>query len=229
MRPLAGERRGRRQLGKSSHWSAGVTWCRGGCWKVDRDASGAGLSFAEYADSAGITWQPKQYVLTKSTFFRTIADLLVSTLATTTDSAPVSPSCSAPVLFPSCLSSFFLMFFYLSCQDCCLLKYKRTWGRRQITLLNTSTNPNKRYVTVIARSVPPIQLPHSLNLLAHSAKTGWKRLMQRGASLQRCVIFTSSTVHYPGFVSSVYRTSVSHLNSRLKSAEETWWITLVHL
>lgn len=65
---------------------------------MDRDASGAGLSFSEYADSAGIAWQPEQYVLTKNTFFSTIADPL-DMLATITDSAPISPFYVAPVLF----------------------------------------------------------------------------------------------------------------------------------
>lgn len=58
---------------------------------MDGDASGAGLSFSECADSAGVSWQPKQYVLTKNTFFSTMADLLVGELATITDPAPVSP------------------------------------------------------------------------------------------------------------------------------------------
>lgn len=88
MRPMAGERRGWRQLGKGSHWPAGVTWRWRGCWKVDRDASGAGLSFPECADSVGIAWQSKQYVLMNTTFFSTIADLLVVLLTTVTDSAP---------------------------------------------------------------------------------------------------------------------------------------------
>lgn len=100
MRPMAGERRGRRQFGKSSHWSAGVTWWRGGCWKVDRDASRAGLSFSECAGSAGVAWQPKQCVLTKNTFFSIIADLLVGTI---TDYAPVFTflfnSCPLPLMF----------------------------------------------------------------------------------------------------------------------------------
>lgn len=126
MWPLAGERRGRWQPGESSHWSAGVTWWRGGCWKVDRDASGAGLSFPEYADSAGIAWQPKQCVLTKNTFFSTIADLLVSMLAATTHSAPVSPSCSARCPLPLVFVIIHPHVPVLSCQDCCLLKYKRT-------------------------------------------------------------------------------------------------------
>lgn len=176
MRALAGERRGWWQLGKSSHWSAGVTWWRGGCWKVDRDASGAGLSFSEYADSAGIAWQPKQYVLTKNTFFSTIADLVVDILTTMTDSALVSPFYVAPVLFLSCLSPFILMFLFVtildsSCQECCLLKYRRTWGRQQITLLNTSTNPNKRYVTVIV-SVSHRFSSH-IHLICWLAKLKW--------------------------------------------------------
>lgn len=158
MWPMAGERCGWRQLGESAHWPAGVTWWRRGCWKVDRDASGAGLSFSECADSVGVSWQPKQYVLTKNAFFSTIADLLVGKLTTITDSAPVSPFHFGLVLSPSCLSSFILMFLsvtllHLYFQECSLWKCKRTWGRLQITLLNTSTNPNKRYVTVIV-SVP---------------------------------------------------------------------------
>lgn len=55
---------------------------------MDRDASGAGLPFPECSDSAGIAWQPKQYVLTKPTFLSTMAGLLVSMLTSTTDSAP---------------------------------------------------------------------------------------------------------------------------------------------
>lgn len=69
---------------------------------MDRDASGAGLSFPECPDSAGIAWQPKQYVLTKRAFLSTMADLLVSMLTSITDSAPcitflfISPSTSPP-------------------------------------------------------------------------------------------------------------------------------------
>lgn len=83
MWPLAGQGRGRRQPGARSHWSAGVTWRRGGRRQVDGDASGAGLSFSERASRAGLSWQPEQCVLTRilSCFFlRTIADLLVSEL-----------------------------------------------------------------------------------------------------------------------------------------------------
>ena len=75
---------------------------------MDRDASRAGLSFSECTDSAGIAWQPKQYVLTKNTFFSTIADLLVGMLTTITDSAPGSPFCSAPFLFPPVCHCFYL-------------------------------------------------------------------------------------------------------------------------
>lgn len=58
MWPMARERRGRWQFGASSHWTAGVTWWRGGCSEVHRDTSGAGLSLSEHADSIGIAWQP---------------------------------------------------------------------------------------------------------------------------------------------------------------------------
>lgn len=152
MWPMAGERCGWWQLGKGSHWPAGVTWWRRGCWKVDRDASGAGLSFPECADSAGFAWQSKQYVLMKTTFFSTMADLLVVVLTMVTDSAPY-------IAFlvdyqASGLSSSILMFLCLtlldvSRQEYCLLKRKRTWGRQQITLLSISTNPNRRYVALI--------------------------------------------------------------------------------
>lgn len=76
VRAVAGERRGRWQLGESSDRTSGVTWWRGGCWPVDRNASRAGLSFPECPDRAGITW-PKQYVPSHGAFFSTIADLLV--------------------------------------------------------------------------------------------------------------------------------------------------------
>lgn len=71
---------------------------------MDRDASGAGLSFPECADSPGIAWQPKQYVLTKNTFFSTIADLLVCMLTTITDPAlriafPSSAPCPLLLMF----------------------------------------------------------------------------------------------------------------------------------
>lgn len=73
---------------------------------MDRDASGAALSFSERADSAGVSWQPEQYVLTKNAFFGTIADPLVCSLITIADPAPVSPFHIVPVsLPPSCLSS----------------------------------------------------------------------------------------------------------------------------
>lgn len=76
MWPMAGERRGRWQLGKSSDRPSGITWWRRGCLPMDRDTSRAGLSFPECSKCAGITW-PKQYVPSNRAFFHTIADLLV--------------------------------------------------------------------------------------------------------------------------------------------------------
>lgn len=84
---------------------------------MDRDASRAGLSFSGRTSSAGVTWQPKQYVLTKNTFFSTIADPLVGELITITDSSPVSPFYLPSVLFPSCSSSFLLMFLFVPILD----------------------------------------------------------------------------------------------------------------
>lgn len=105
--PMAGERRGRRQLGEGSHRPAGVTRRGRGRGKVDGDASGAGLSLSECAGRAGIAWQPNQYVVTKNTFFGTMVDLLVGTIK---DSAPGSPFCLARAHFPLRKSSIILVF-----------------------------------------------------------------------------------------------------------------------
>lgn len=96
MWPMAGERCGWWQLGKSSHWPTSVTWWRGGCWTLDRDTSGAGFSIAECADSAGIAWQPKQCVQTNGTFFSTMVDLVVGSLTTLTNFAHCITSLLSP-------------------------------------------------------------------------------------------------------------------------------------
>lgn len=152
MWPVAGERCGRRQPGESSDWPAGVTWGRGGGWKVDSDAPGAGIPLAEYADGVGVTGRPKQYVLTNAAFLRTMADLLVVVLTTLGDFLQWATFLLKPC---PCLQGFFTIPFltrlYSSCQECSRLRCMRTCGRRQITLLNTSTNPNRRYVAVMHR------------------------------------------------------------------------------
>lgn len=154
MWPVAGERCGRRQPGESSDWPAGLTWCRGGGWQVDGDASRVGVPLAEHADGVGIAGRPKQYVLTNAAFLRTMADLLV------VDGAAVADFVSwATFLFSRrpCLRVVvfvripLLTPLYLSCQECSRLRCMRTCGRQQTTLLNTSTNPNRRYVAEMHR------------------------------------------------------------------------------
>lgn len=151
VRPVAGERCGRRQPGESSDWPAGLAWCRGGGWEVDGDAPRVGVPVTEHADGVGITGRPKQYVLTNAAFLRTMADLLVVERATVAQFV----SFHGP---PSCLASLHCFFMipvltplYLSCQECSRRRCMRTCGRQQTTSSNTSTNPNRRYVAEMHR------------------------------------------------------------------------------
>lgn len=155
---MAGQRRWRWQLGTGSDRTSGVAWWRRGCWPVHRDASRAGLSFPECPDCAGITW-PQQYVPSHRAFFSTIAALLVyivCVMQTHTScslyhfSASPCVRCVEFVNIHSLVCVFNCVWsFFLSCQGFCLLKCKRTWGRQQITLWNTSTNLSKRYAPAI--------------------------------------------------------------------------------
>lgn len=102
VRPVVGERCGRRQPGESSDWPAGLTWCGGGGWQVHRDAPRVGVPLTEYADDVGITGRPKQYVLTNAAFLCKTADLLVVERATVADSVSWTTS-----LFSQCPCVFF--------------------------------------------------------------------------------------------------------------------------
>lgn len=153
VRPVVGERCGRRQPGESSDWPAGLTWCGGGGWQVDRDAPRVGVPLTEHADGVGIIGRPKQYVLTNAAFFRTMADLLLVECTTVADSVSRAAFLSS---WCPCLCFFFLHNSFINTfndffQECSRLRCTKTCGRQQTTLLNTSINPNRRYVTDVHR------------------------------------------------------------------------------
>lgn len=172
---MAGERRGRWQLGKSSDRTSGVTWWRGGRWPVDRDASRAGLSFPECSDCAGITG-PKQYVPSHRAFFSTIADLLVYTACLMqTHPAPCNNSLSTRVYDASGLSTFVVWFVFLTVFDyyyfflsseILSVEVQEDMREAANNLVKHFHKPEQEVCPCNSKCVPQKRLFHSFNPLA---------------------------------------------------------------